>query len=119
MTQFFDKNNVIYNKKFGFRKKHSTLHALNTAVTQIIKCLNKNDVAFRIFLDFSKAFDTVKHDILLKKLEHFVIREKTLDLLVVYNYQSNRKNYVCVDNIRSELLTITSRFSATVPNLMI
>ena len=106
MTNFFDKNNVIYNKQFGFRKKHSTVHALNTAVTQIIKSLNKNDIVLGIFLDFSKAFDTVKHDILLKKLEHYGIRDKSLDLL--QNYLSNRKQYVCVDNIRSEPLPITS-----------
>ena len=31
LTKFFDDNNVIYNKQFGFRKKHSTIHALNTA----------------------------------------------------------------------------------------
>ena len=106
MTNFFDENNVIYNKQFGFRKKHSTVHALNTAVTQIIKSLNKNDIVLGIFLDFSKAFDTVKHDILLKKLEHYGIRDKSLDLL--HNYLSNRKQYVCVDNIRSEPLPITS-----------
>ena len=106
MTNFFDENNVIYNKQFGFRKKHSTVHALNTAVTQIIKSLNKNDIVLGIFLDFSKAFDTVKHDILLKKLEHYGIKDKSLDLL--HNYLSNRKQYVCVDNIRSEPLPITS-----------
>ena len=99
-------SNVIYNKQFGFRKKHSTVHALNTAVTQIINSLNKNDVVLEIFLDFSKAFDTVKHDILLKKLEHYGIRDKSLHLL--HNYLSNRKQYVCVDNIRSQPLLITS-----------
>ena len=97
MTKFFDEYNVIYNKQFGFRKKHSTVHALNTAVTQIIKSLNKNDIVLGIFPDFSKAFDTVKHDTLLKELEHYGIRDKSLDLL--NNYLSNRKQYVCVDNI--------------------
>ena len=106
MTKFFDENNDIYNKQFGFTKKHSTVHALSTAVTQIIKSLNKNDIVLGIFLDFSKVFDTVKHDILLKKLEHYGIRDKSLDLL--HNYLSNRKKYVCVDNIRSEPLPITS-----------
>ena len=105
LTKLFDDNNVIYNKQFGFRKKHSTIHALNTAVTQIINSLNKNNVILGIFLDFSKAFDTVKHNILLKKLEHYGIRNKTLDLLS--NYLNNRKQYVCVDNIKSELLPIT------------
>ena len=106
LTKFFDDNNVIYNKQFGFRKKHSTIHALNTAVTQIINSLNKNNVVLGIFLDFNKAFDTVKHHILLKKLEHYGIRNKTSDLLS--NYLNNRKQYVCIDNTKSELLPITS-----------
>ena len=83
LTKLFDDNNVIYNKQFGFRKMHSTIHALNTAVTQIINSLNKNNVVLGIFLDFSKAFDTVKHHILLKKLEHYGIRNKTLDYLTI------------------------------------
>ena len=87
-------------------KKHSTVHALNTALNQITKSLNKNDIFLGIFLAFSKAFDTVKHDILLKKIKHYGIRDKSLDLL--NNYLSNRKQYVCVDNIRSEPLAITS-----------
>ena len=106
LTKFFDDNNVIYNKQFGFRKKHSTIHALNIAVTQVINSLNKNNVVLGIFLDFSKASDTVKHNILLKKLEHYGIRNKTLDLLS--NYLNNTKQYVCVDNIKSELLPITN-----------
>ena len=92
--------------KFDFWKKHSTIHALNTAVTQIINSLNKNNVVLGIFLDFSKAFDTVKHPILLKKLKHYDIRNKTLDLLS--NYLNNRKQYVYIDNIKSELLPIIS-----------
>ena len=66
LTKFFDDKNVKYNKQFGFRKKHSTIHALNTAVTQIINSLNKNNVVLGIFLDLSKAFDTVKHHIYLR-----------------------------------------------------
>ena len=46
LASFLDKNNVIYHKQFGFRRRHSTIHALNTAVTQIANSLNQNDVVF-------------------------------------------------------------------------
>ena len=49
-----------------------------------------------IFIDFSKAFDTIQHTILLKRLEHYGIRGIVLDL--IYNYLSNRKQYVYYDN---------------------
>ncbi len=70
LVSFLDKHEVIYHKQFGFRKQHSTLHALHSAVTQILNGLNKNETVFGVYLDFSKAFDTIQHNILLDKLEH-------------------------------------------------
>ena len=105
LMSFFDKHNVIYNKQFGFRKGHSTMHALNTAVTQVINSLNEKYSVFGVFLDFSKAFDTIKHDILLVKLEHYGIRGKFLDLME--NYLDNRKQLVFNGNIESDLLAIS------------
>lgn len=104
MLSFLDKHNVIYHKQFGFRKRHSTVHALNTAMTQITNGLNKNDVVFGVFLDFSKAFDTVKHNILLDKLENYGFRGKPLDLL--RSYLTNRKQSVFNGDIYSEQLPV-------------
>ena len=105
LISFFEKHDVLYNKQFGFRRRHSTIHALNTAITQIISGLNRNDVVFGVFLDFSKAFDTVKHNILLDKLENYGIRGRPLDLL--RSYLLNRKQSVFNGQFFSDQLVIT------------
>lgn len=104
VTSFLDKHDVIYHKQYGFRKRHSTIHALNTAVTQVLHSLNNNHTVFGVFLDFSKAFDTIKHEILLDKLEHYGIRGNAYDLFK--NYLTNRKQLVFNGDVESNLLNI-------------
>ena len=104
IDSFFEKHNVIYRKQFGFQKRHSTVHALNTAITQVLHSLNDNKSVLGIFLDFSKAFDTVKHDILLRKLEHYGIRGKAYQLFK--SYLTNRKQLVFNGDITSTLLDV-------------
>ena len=104
MLSFLKKHNVLYKKQFRFRKRHSTIHALNTAVTQIIHSLNRDRTVFGIFLDFSKAFDTIKHVILIEKLEHYGIRGIALNLFK--NYLKDRKQCVFNGEVYSDLMNI-------------
>ena len=60
--------------QFGFRSGHSTDHALVSLTESIKSSLDNNRVGCGIFIDLQKAFDTVNHDILLKKLQHCGIR---------------------------------------------
>ena len=101
LTSFFDTNNVLSENQFGFRRKHSTVHALNTAISSITKSMNDKSYSIGLFIDFSKAFDTIKHDILLSKLEHYGIRGPALDLLT--DYLTNRFQYVTLDARRCML----------------
>ncbi len=64
---------MIYKHQYGFRKKHSTNHALISITEKIRRALDDNKFAFGVFVDFQKAFDTVNHDILLAKLERYGI----------------------------------------------
>ena len=94
--EFFEKNNVIHDYQFGFRKEHSTIHAIQTAISSIITSLNSSYQTMDIFIDFSKAFDTIKHSVLLDKLRHYGIRGTELKLIA--DYLTNRKQYVFYDD---------------------
>ena len=67
-------HNCIYFNQLGFRKKHSTIHALIGNSKHIRDALDKNNIACVIFIDLQKTFDTVQHEILLNKLAHYGIK---------------------------------------------
>ena len=100
---YLTENNLLYNKQFGFQKGHSTDHAIVQLADQIHKMFNKNISTLGIFIDLSKAFDTVNHKILLKKLSHYGIKNKSLDWFTCY--LSNRKQFIGYNvNSKSTLL---------------
>ena len=104
LIKYIDKSNILYKYQFGFRKNHSTEHALIELVDQIKLNMGGNKMTCGIFIDLSKAFDTVNHKILIDKLEHYGIRGKALDIFK--SYLSNRKQYVQLENSKSELCPI-------------
>ena len=89
---FLDKYNIICDSQFGFRKKSSTLNAIVNLETMISISINSNKICTAIFIDFKKAFDTVDHDILIKKRHHYGIRG--LPLLWLKNYLIKRPQFL-------------------------
>ena len=63
--------NILYKKQFGFQKNHSTDHAILELVSQITDSFEKNMYTIGVFIDLSKAFDTVDHEILISKLKNY------------------------------------------------
>ena len=94
--QFLEENQVLYSYQFGFRKAHSTVHAVQTAIHSVTKALDASYQCMGIFIDFSKAFDTIQHNILLEKLYHYGVRGVAHDL--ISSYHSNRKQFVYYDS---------------------
>ena len=81
LTKYVHKSKIFYEYQFGFQKIRSTTLAVLDLSTGITKALDNGDYVASGFLDFAKAFDTVSHQILLRKLENYGIREVTKGLV--------------------------------------
>ena len=71
---FLENTNQIYNSQYGFRPKHSCTNAISELTAEIVKGWEHNKNTIAAFLDLSKAFDTLKHKVLLDKMELYGIR---------------------------------------------
>ena len=96
---FLKKHNVISDYQFGFREGMSTTLALADICDQFQNALDNNKITCGIFIDLAKAFDTVNHLILLKKLIHYGIRGTAFEL--IKSYLNDRVQYVQINNFIS------------------
>ena len=71
---YLNDNNLLFRKQFGFRKGHSTDHALIKLIDSIYDSFNQNKYTLGVFIDLSKAFDIVDHNILIDKLNSYGIK---------------------------------------------
>ena len=91
---FFVSNRVLQKSQFGFRQGHSTSHALNYSISYIEKSVREGSNILGIFIDLSKAFDTIDHSILLRKLQNYGIRG--IPLKLIESYLADRKQHVSI-----------------------
>ena len=96
--------NILDQNQFGFRKSHSTSHAVNYSIKVIQESTKKKNHVLGIFIDLSKAFDTIDHETLLTKLDRYGIRGNANGL--IRSYLSNRTQYTEVCGEKSECLTV-------------
>lgn len=102
IIEFIDNNHILTNVQNGFRKQKSTTRAMYQALCEIIRSLNDRKSTVTMSLDLSKAFDSVDHSILLKKLEGYGIRGEAIGLME--SYLHGRKQYVAELDTSGNLL---------------
>ena len=100
LHDFLDANTTMYKCQYGFCEKHSTQQAITSLVEKITR--DTGDRVIGVFLDLIKAFDTVSHDIILKKMYAFGIRGNAFKLLK--SYLTDRTQYVIYDGVQSATL---------------
>ena len=103
LVKFLEKHKLLSESQFGFRKGFSTTDAMEQLTERIYSSLNNKNHAISTFIDFSKAFDTVNHQILLRKLSAYGIRG--LPLAWFTSYLLNRQHRVKIGACYSEYKT--------------
>ncbi len=106
VMSFINRYNILYNMQFGFRKKHSTIHPMLHFLKNITEFndLPTKDFTIGTFLDLSKAFDTISHNILLEKLSFYGFRGLANDWF--RNYLTGRKQFTNFKTSESSMLDI-------------
>ena len=101
LMEYLDLNFLLDSKQGGFRPNHSTIDTIVKFTEDIYKNLNNGQTTIAVYIDLRKAFDTVNHKILLKKLEHFGIRGTNFTWF--QNYLKNRTQCTLANNICSPM----------------
>ena len=101
LYKFLVENNILYQKQFGFQNLHSTDHAILQLMNQLTDAFSQEKYNLGIFIDLSNAFDTVNHNILLKKLKASGIQSENPKWF--RSYLSNRKQFISYDDSKTEM----------------
>ncbi|HBI40008.1 MAG TPA: hypothetical protein DDY16_03550 [Tenacibaculum sp.] len=104
VLNFFDKHSLLSTHQFGFRPKFTTEYAILDVYEKLIYNLDNGLTSCTIFLDLAKAFDSVSHDILLKKLEKYGVRGNALALFT--SYLDSRSQFIKLGEVNSSTLPI-------------
>ena len=99
-----DSKGLLYEKQFDFQRNNSTEHAILQLTQDITSSFEKGEYTLEVFINLSKAFDTVDHQILIKKLQYYGIDGTALEWFK--SYLSNRKQYISTQEISKSCLDI-------------
>ena len=102
---FLEQNNALYDFQFGCRNNHSTNHALIEITERIKNACDKNLCVCGVYLDLQKAFDTVNHEIFLKKLEYYGIKGTSYNWF--QSFLCGRMQFTQIKDSESSLKTIS------------
>ena len=92
VIDYSSEHKILSDNQFDFRKHHSTEYALGLLYDKISSAIDNNEITVGIFIDLSKAFHTVNHQILLDKLQHYGIHGIAFNWFS--DYLNNRQQFV-------------------------
>ena len=104
MYEYFNQFNLLAEQQYGFRKQHSTEYAAIKLIDHVSKEMEAGKTPTSVYIDLSKAFDTLTFEVLLYKLKYYGVTDTAFDLLK--SYLTNRKQYVVFDSCQSEQVEI-------------
>ena len=100
MYEYFNNFILLAEQQYGFHKNHSTGYAVIKLIDHVSKQMKIGKTPGCLYIDLSKAFDTLASDILLFKLKYYGVTDTALDLMS--SYLKNRKQYVVFNNKPSD-----------------
>ena len=106
LHEYFKLHKLYYDSQYGFREQHSTELASLELIDRLLMEMDKGETPLNIYMDLSKAFDTLDHNILLEKLLYYGIQGSALELFK--SYFKNRKQFVELEDTKSNLTEITT-----------
>ena len=101
LYEYFQTNKLFHVSQYGFRQQHSTEFAALELADRVFRELDNKNISVAVFMDLSKAFDTLDHSILLQKLQFYGIHD--IELNWFESYLSDRYQFVEIDGIKSDL----------------
>ena len=101
LDSFLHTHKIFYKYQFGFRKNHATTNALTEVTDYTYKSLDEGNYVLGVYIDLKKAFDTVQHNILLSKIQHYEIHGTAFEWFK--SYLTKRKQYVITDGVQSDI----------------
>lgn len=105
LLNFLEKYNLLVEQQFGFRKNRSTEQAITALTHNILQNIDNGEFTVAVFIDLTKAFDTVPHNILLHKLNHLGVRGVANTWFE--SYLSDREQFVIYNNAKSTRKKVT------------
>ena len=105
LVNYFEENNYFHNRQHGFRKKHSTITAINQVLRHVYDAYDLGKSTSCSFIDYKKAFETLDHDILLQKLKIYGLTDRSLTWMS--SYLAHRRHRVTCNRTTSRETTVS------------
>ena len=106
LYSYLNNNDLLSDRQSGFRPFHSTSTCLTEITDFLLDNMNSKQLTGSIFLDLRKAFDVIPHDLILRKMKYYGIRNCELEWFS--RYLMNRKQCVSIKGTTSSLLEVKS-----------